>query len=162
MDIQQQGSFSALSGKLRQLRTINSKAKVWASSSAADFEAALKDRYANPSPPRSSATNFLRSQMPSRSDRPTDKIELKKESSATGSSATVGIATENEMLALMQEHGATVTVTPAMRGFLGAHGLHLRGTTKAIHIPARRPWRKTWIGTSPSAIKNLKNIFKIQ
>lgn len=40
-------------------------------------------------------------------------------------------------IARVQEEGATIEVTPAMRAYLHAEGLHLRADTTHVVIPAR-------------------------
>lgn len=47
-------------------------------------------------------------------------------------------------IAAVQEFGATIKVTPRMRAFLHAKGLHLKATTKAIVIPPRPFVRPAW------------------
>lgn len=47
-------------------------------------------------------------------------------------------------LAAIQEFGVTIAVTPKMRGFLGATGLHLKADTKEIVIPSRPFMRGTF------------------
>jgi hypothetical protein len=47
-------------------------------------------------------------------------------------------------IAAVQEFGATIKVTPRMRAFLHARGLHLKRTTKAIVIPPRPYVRPAW------------------
>lgn len=44
---------------------------------------------------------------------------------------------ENQMIAAVHEFGVTIPVTDKMRGYLGAHGLHLKKTTTQIIIPER-------------------------
>lgn len=47
-------------------------------------------------------------------------------------------------LAAVQEFGVVINVTPKMRGFLGATGLHLKADTKEITIPSRSFMRGTF------------------
>ncbi len=47
-------------------------------------------------------------------------------------------------IAAVQEFGATIKVTPRMRAFLHAKGLHLKPSTKAIVIPPRPYIRPAW------------------
>jgi hypothetical protein len=47
-------------------------------------------------------------------------------------------------IAAVQEFGATIKVTPRMRAFLHAKGLHLKPSTKAIVIPPRPYVRPAW------------------
>jgi hypothetical protein len=46
-------------------------------------------------------------------------------------------AGEINLIARVQEHGVTIDVTPAMRGFLSSQGLHLRADTQSVVIPPR-------------------------
>lgn len=46
-------------------------------------------------------------------------------------------ASEQAWLAGIHEYGCTIIVTPAMRAWLHAHGLHLKPTTTTIVIPER-------------------------
>lgn len=52
-------------------------------------------------------------------------------------SARAPDGTSLAMVARVQEHGATIDVTPKMRAFLAARGLHLRASTVTLVIPAR-------------------------
>ncbi len=47
-------------------------------------------------------------------------------------------------LATIQEFGTMINVTPKMRGFLGATGMHLRNDTTTITIPPRPFMRNTF------------------
>lgn len=44
---------------------------------------------------------------------------------------------KQEMIAAVHEYGARIKVTDKMRGYLAAHGLHLRASTSHIVIPER-------------------------
>ena len=44
---------------------------------------------------------------------------------------------ETAMIAQVHEDGTTIRVSPRMRGFLAARGLHLRKTTETLVIPPR-------------------------
>lgn len=72
---------------------------------------------------------------------------------------TVGIASgKPTMIAKIQDQGATIPVTDAMRGFLSAsYGIHLRQETTHIHIPGRRFWRLSSENTKKFALQKLKN-----
>lgn len=50
----------------------------------------------------------------------------------------------NRDLAKIHEYGVTITVTPAMRGFLASKGLHLKQSTTYITIPERSFIRAGW------------------
>lgn len=55
-----------------------------------------------------------------------------------GKKVKVGaLSGENAWLAGIHEYGCRITVTPKMRAFLHANGLHLKSTTKEIVIPER-------------------------
>ncbi len=43
-------------------------------------------------------------------------------------------------VARTQEYGATIKITPKMRGYLAQFAIYLRADTKVIHIPARFFW----------------------
>lgn len=69
-----------------------------------------------------------------------DLPRLEKEySSLNGKKVQVGVlgGGENAWLAGIHEYGCNIPVTDKMRGWLGAHGLHLKKTTVEIHIPER-------------------------
>lgn len=44
---------------------------------------------------------------------------------------------EHQWLAGIHEYGCNIPVTPKMRAFLHSQGLHLKESTKVIHIPER-------------------------
>lgn len=55
-----------------------------------------------------------------------------------GKSVKVGaFEGENAWLAGIHEYGCNITVTPKMRAFLHANGLHLSDSTRVIRIPER-------------------------
>lgn len=67
--------------------------------------------------------------------------------SRSGSDSVAGVGIPKgrpSMIATVQDRGATIRVTSRMRGYLGARGVHLRQSTKAVRIPARRFWRRAW------------------
>lgn len=68
-------------------------------------------------------------------------VSYRVETTGRGVSVWAGVPAsaggELTMIARVHEHGATIRVTPAMRGYLGAQGLHLRPETDAVVIPAR-------------------------
>lgn len=66
--------------------------------------------------------------------------KMEKEfNSLNGKKIQVGVlgGGENAWLAGIHEYGCTIAVTDKMRGWLAAHGLHLKKSTTAIHIPER-------------------------
>lgn len=55
-----------------------------------------------------------------------------------GHAVEVGVlGGEHAWLAAIHEYGCTIQVTPKMRAYLHAHGLHLSETTRSIKIPER-------------------------
>lgn len=54
-----------------------------------------------------------------------------------GFAVWAGVAGERARVARIQEYGVTIGVTPAMRGYLHAEGLHLSASTAYIVIPPR-------------------------
>lgn len=61
------------------------------------------------------------------------------------------------MIAGVQEFGCNITVTKAMRGWLGAHGLHLRRGTTEIHIPERSFIRAGFDKSKNKGLKVIEN-----
>ena len=57
--------------------------------------------------------------------------------SMNGRSVEVGATGENAWLAGIHEYGCRITVTPKMRAYLHARGLHLNPNTTEIVIPER-------------------------
>ena len=60
---------------------------------------------------------------------------------------------------VVHEFGAVIKVTPKMRGFLHFIGIHLKPSTKVIHIPPRpfmRPALFRALNKFPDLFKNLK------
>lgn len=56
----------------------------------------------------------------------------------SGTAVEVGVIEgEHQWLAGIHEYGCDIPVTDKMRGWLGAHGLHLSKNTTHIHIPER-------------------------
>lgn len=70
-----------------------------------------------------------------------EAIAWRVETTSAGSFVWAGVpASAGEevlMLTRVHEHGVTIQVTPKMRGYLHAQGLHLRADTEAIVIPPR-------------------------
>ncbi len=68
-------------------------------------------------------------------------ITYRVESTAKGAFVWFGIPASagRELLTIakVQEHGITIDVTPKMRGYLAATGLHLAAETTTIIVPAR-------------------------
>lgn len=74
--------------------------------------------------------------------------ELEKDTSYVDVGITAKDGSQGEFplaqLAAVQEFGVVINVTPKMRGFLGATGLHLKADTKDITIPSRPFMRGTF------------------
>jgi len=156
MKLEQQGSFKAIGSRFTQLKGQHVAAKAWAVEAAHTFKETLAYVYANPNPARSSATNYLRSRLDDDDDHLIDHLQITLEVTAHGVIVTVGMEPgESEMISLVQEYGVTIEVTEKMRGFLGANGMPLKATTKAIRVPARHPWRKAWEKSQPVAVSAL-------
>jgi hypothetical protein len=64
-------------------------------------------------------------------------VGVNRHAKAQGGDAMINIAA-------VQFKGATIRVTEAMRGYLGAHGLHLKKSTTHLTIPARDPVTPTF------------------
>jgi hypothetical protein len=73
--------------------------------------------------------------------------------------ATCGIPEgKPSIIARVQNNGATIKVTPRMRGWLAVHGIHLRASTKVIRIPARKFWTKASKVASKQFKQDLRKI----
>lgn len=86
-------------------------------------------------------------------------IEIKVISSGNKWVGVVGIpAGEPTMIAHVQDMGATIPVSDAMRGFLAHRGIYLKAETSHIHVPGRRFWRMARNTTKIFIRKKLKNV----
>lgn len=76
--------------------------------------------------------------------------------------AILGIlAGQPSVVARVQDQGATIAVTEAMRGFLSArYGINLRATTTYIHVPGRRFWERAVLQSRRELIQELRSFFK--
>lgn len=68
-----------------------------------------------------------------------------------GKKIRVGVLQEGkiQMIAVVQEFGANVPVTPKMRAYLASQGLFLKSTTTQIRIPERSFIRAGWDQNEP-------------
>lgn len=68
-----------------------------------------------------------------------------------GKKIRVGVLQEGkiQMIAVVQEFGANVPVTPKMRAYLASQGLFLKATTTQIRIPERSFIRAGWDQNEP-------------
>lgn len=62
---------------------------------------------------------------------------IQKAKEIDGKKVVVGSFGDHAWLAGIHEFGCVIPVTDKMRGFLGAHGIHLKKETKQIVIPER-------------------------
>lgn len=87
-----------------------------------------------------------------------EALSWRVEATASGSFVWAGVPASagEEVLTLtrVHEHGATIAVTPAMRGYLHAQGLHLKPDTAAIVIPPR-PFIKAGLARSRGAAREV-------
>jgi hypothetical protein len=68
-------------------------------------------------------------------------IEFDSKTNSKGAIAWMGIPSgKPTVVAIVQDRGATITVTPKMRGFLASRGIFLRADTMAIVVPGRGSW----------------------
>lgn len=86
--------------------------------------------------------------------------QMKKNVKAvSGTSVEVGVLEgEHQWLAGIHEYGCDIPVTDKMRGWLGAHGLHLNPNTTHIHIPERSFLRAGYDQESPTVLKHASAI----
>lgn len=62
------------------------------------------------------------------------------------------------MIATVHEYGCMIAVTPKMRAFLGAKGLHLKKTTSHINIPERSFIRNGWDSNERVILKYVEGL----
>lgn len=93
-----------------------------------------------------------------------NKIPLleKEFSLLNGKKVQVGVlgGGENTWLAGIHEYGCTIKVTDKMRKWLAANGLHLKSTTKAIHIPERSFLRAGYDENIKNVLKSVDRLIK--
>lgn len=87
----------------------------------------------------------------------------KEFNSLNGKKIQVGVlgGGENAWLAGIHEYGCTIAVTEKMRGWLAAHGLHLKKSTTAIHIPERSFLRTGYDTNIDDIIKHVDRLLPI-
>jgi hypothetical protein len=140
--------FPALRSRLTQIqKQVVPTGQKWAEESAQDFEETYQSHLATQGrggapPPLSEATEYLYSQYgePDGSGI-LNHIEFGSKANAKGAIAWVGIPSgKPTVVAIVQDRGATITLTPKMRGFLASRGIFLRTDTMAIVVPGRGSW----------------------
>ena len=79
-----------------------------------------------------------------------------------GKKVSVGVlgGGENAWLASIHEYGCTIEVTPKMRNYLAATGLHLKKTTTHITIPERAFLRTGYDQSKDEIIKKAEAILQ--
>ena len=130
-----------------KMRSLPQRGQDWAEQSAKAFEQQYRQNLEEQGrggapPPLSSATRkiYAKSGEPDGSGI-RDHIERRTITTPGGVRCIVGIPRGRPtIVARVQNHGATIRVTERMRGFLAAHGIHLRATKTTIRIPGRRSW----------------------
>jgi hypothetical protein len=138
----------------------------WARESAQFFDDTYRDRLASQGrggqpPPLSSVTRHLYRRLgePNGSGI-RNHIELTYNQQGNTFTATLGIPQGRPtIVAKVQDQGATIRVTPRMRGFLAMHGVFLKATTTHIQIPARHSWEYSLRDAREEAKRKLKNFW---
>jgi len=86
-----------------------------------------------------------------------DRIELTRYSNRV----IVGIPDgKPTTIARVQDRGAIIPVTDAMRGYLAAHGIHLRQSTQYIQVPPRGFWTRAIRDSQVAASLYFRDFFK--
>ncbi|MDH5657572.1 MAG: hypothetical protein OEZ34_16780 [Spirochaetia bacterium] len=85
---------------------------------------------------------------------------LKELSELSSKSVDVGWFGEMAIIAGVQEYGARIQVTDAMRGMFAAMGFPLKESTKYIEIPERAPLRTT--AEKLSALDHLADVLEAE
>jgi hypothetical protein len=109
-------------------------------------------------PPLSSATRYLYEQLgePDGSGI-RNHMEVVYRKTLYGAIAVFGIPKgKPTMIAKVQDRGAVIFVTQAMRGWLAVHGIYLRADTTHIVIPSRHAWSQAIRKSKIEAKKTLK------
>jgi hypothetical protein len=122
----------------------------WARDSVHNLDRIYRDHLAHQGrggepPPLSDATKHLYDRVgePDGSGI-RNHITIEYEVTPRGCTAIFGIPEgQPSIVARVQNEGATIPVSDAMRGFLAAHGIFLKATTTHIEIPARYSWDKS-------------------
>ena len=85
--------------------------------------------------------------------------EMRKNLKALGGlKIQVGVMGEIAWLARIHEYGCKIQVTPKMRAFLHAKGLHLKDTTEYITIPERAFLRNGYAENKDEALDAAKSV----
>lgn len=78
-----------------------------------------------------------------------------------GKKVSVGVRGENAWLAGIHEYGCRIVITPKMRAWLHANGLHVRESTKEIVIPERSFLRNGFDSNKDKIIKDTKILLSL-
>lgn len=159
-----QNDFPLLRSRLARIqKEIVPTGQRWVQESAQDLTATYRvhlmtqGRSGAP-PPLSSATEYMYSQYgePDGSGI-LNHIEFGSDTSSKGAIAWMGVPNgQPTIVAIVQDKGATISVTPKMRGFLATRGIFLRADTMAIVVPGRG----SWSNSIHSAARKAKAAFK--
>lgn len=141
--------------------------RQWAEESVNKFESLYREHLEKQGrggapPPLSSATEHIYSQdgWPDGSGI-RNHIEVFTQFDGKTARGILGIPKGRPtMIAIVQDRGATIKVTPKMRGFLASRGIFLRADTIAIIIPGRRSWSQSIKTAKMLAKGNLKRQFR--
>lgn len=88
-------------------------------------------------------------------------IEVNYNQQGNTFTATFGIPKGRPtIVAKVQDQGASIKVTPRMRGFLARHGVFLKATTTHIHIPGRHSWEYSLRDAREEARRELKHFWE--
>lgn len=78
-----------------------------------------------------------------------------------GKKVSVGVRGENAWLAGIHEYGCRIVITPKMRAWLHANGLHVRESTKEIVIPERSFLRNGFDSNKDKIIKDTQKLVSL-
>jgi hypothetical protein len=143
-----QNEFPLLRARLASLqREILPAGQRWTEESANNLATTYRSHLENQGrsgapPPLSSATEYMYSQYgePDGSGI-LNHIEVSSHASSKSAIAWMAIPSgQPTIVAIVQDKGATISVTPKMRGFLASRGIFLRADTMAIVVPGRGSW----------------------
>lgn len=151
-----------------QLKSVPQVAETWTRTMTAYHQHLLLDylesqgRAGGAPPPLSAATRSLYEQR-GEPDGSGIRDHIKTEVGRNGNRwwGRVYIDTDKaSLIARVQNAGAIIPVTDAMRGFLAAHGIYLKSSTTFIEIPARKFWTNSSVRAQRLARRRLKKILR--
>lgn len=169
MPIEINGSYDGAIAQLQRLKRFESEGERWARHSARKLKSALirhleRQGRGGEGPPLSPFTREVYSRLgdPDGSGiRNHIQVVDDRHKSRSQYQSTVGIPSgKPEIVARVQEDGATIPVSSRTRRFFAANGIYIRSSTQAFHVPGRHFWSKSCDWVSKESKKDLVRRFQ--